>query len=120
VSAAEAFHEFVAHRAVNVGEVHDLRGHVAAADPKQHAGRAGLQEYVQALQVSAHTHEGRRLLQTGDEGAVRASRLLTGHARDLDAMILAACVEAGVEIFYSEDVPGFDDFQGLQIVNPFK
>jgi len=37
-----------------------------------------------------------------------------------DALILAACVEAGVETFYSEDLPGFDDFEGLQIVNPFK
>lgn len=37
-----------------------------------------------------------------------------------DALILAACVEAGVEIFYSEDVPGFDDFEGVRVVNPFK
>ena len=22
--------------------------------------------------------------------------------------------------FYSEDLPGFDDFEGLKIVNPFK
>ena len=83
-SAAEAFHELVAHRAADVGEVHDLRGHFGAADPKQRAGRAGLQEYVQAVQVSAHAHEGRRLLQTGDEGAVRAGRLRARHARDLD------------------------------------
>lgn len=37
-----------------------------------------------------------------------------------DALILAACVEAGVEIFYSEDLPGFDGLAGVQIVNPFK
>jgi predicted nucleic acid-binding protein len=37
-----------------------------------------------------------------------------------DALILAACVEAGVDIFYSEDVPGFDDFEGVRVVNPFK
>jgi hypothetical protein len=39
---------------------------------------------VQAVHVSAHTHEGRRLLQAGDEGAVRAGRLDARHARDLD------------------------------------
>ena len=37
-----------------------------------------------------------------------------------DALILAACVEAGVDTLYSEDLPGFDDLKGLQIVNPFK
>jgi predicted nucleic acid-binding protein len=37
-----------------------------------------------------------------------------------DAMILAACAEAGVEIFYSEDLPGFDHFDGVRVINPFK
>ncbi|HEX2339698.1 MAG TPA: PIN domain-containing protein [Vicinamibacterales bacterium] len=37
-----------------------------------------------------------------------------------DALILAACVEAGVDTFYSEDLPGFDDFEGVRVVNPFK
>ena len=37
-----------------------------------------------------------------------------------DALIIAACVEAGVDIFYSEDLPGFDDVEGTRIVNPFK
>jgi predicted nucleic acid-binding protein len=37
-----------------------------------------------------------------------------------DALILAACVEAGVNTFYSEDLPGFDDFDGPRVVNPFK
>ena len=37
-----------------------------------------------------------------------------------DALILEACVEAGVDTLYSEDLPGFDDLKGLQIVNPFK
>jgi hypothetical protein len=35
-------------------------------------------------------------------------------------LILAACVEAGVEIFYSENLPWFDDFEGVRVVNPFK
>ena len=38
----------------------------------------------------------------------------------MDALIIAACVEAGVEILYSEDVPGFDNFDGVRVVNPFK
>ena len=37
-----------------------------------------------------------------------------------DALIIAACVEVGVEILYSEDVPGFDNFEGVRVVNPFK
>jgi len=37
-----------------------------------------------------------------------------------DALILAACVEAGVEILYSEDLPGFEDFEGVHVINPFK
>jgi predicted nucleic acid-binding protein len=36
-----------------------------------------------------------------------------------DALILAACAEAGVTIFYSEDVPGHPSLGTLQIVNPF-
>ncbi len=37
-----------------------------------------------------------------------------------DALILAACVESGVGTLYSEDLPGFDDFEGVRVVNPFK
>ena len=37
-----------------------------------------------------------------------------------DALIIAACAEAGVEILYSEDLPGFDDFEGVRVINPFK
>ena len=36
-----------------------------------------------------------------------------------DATILAACVEAGVDVFYSEDVPGLDTIGALKVVNPF-
>jgi hypothetical protein len=74
MSAVKTFHKLVAHRAADVGKVHDARNDLAAVDAKQRAGRAGLQEYVQAVQVSAHSHEGRRLLQTGNESAVRARR----------------------------------------------
>ena len=52
---------------------------------------------------------------------VRAKELHVSRGASLwDALILAACVEAGVEILYSEDVPGFDDFEGVRVVNPFK
>jgi predicted nucleic acid-binding protein len=52
---------------------------------------------------------------------VRAKELhLTRGASLWDALILAACVDAGVEILYSEDLPGFDDFEGVRVVNPFK
>ena len=36
-----------------------------------------------------------------------------------DAMILASCLEVGVDILYSEDVPGLDAGGGLRVVNPF-
>jgi len=51
----------------------------------------------------------------------RAKELHIAHGASLwDALIVAACVEAGVEILYSEDVPGFDNFEGVRVVNPFK
>ncbi len=37
-----------------------------------------------------------------------------------DALILAACAEAGVEILYSEDLPGISAPGGVKVVNPFK
>ena len=37
-----------------------------------------------------------------------------------DAMILGACVDAGVHILYSEDVPGLSTVGGLQVINPFE
>jgi len=36
-----------------------------------------------------------------------------------DAMILAACLDAGVSFLYTEDIPG-GDVSGITIVNPFK
>lgn len=36
-----------------------------------------------------------------------------------DAMLLAACKEAGVTTLYSEDLDAGTDFDGLNIVNPF-
>jgi predicted nucleic acid-binding protein len=37
-----------------------------------------------------------------------------------DATILVACVEAGVDVLYAEDVPGLDMIGALRVVNPFK
>jgi predicted nucleic acid-binding protein len=51
------------------------------------------------------------------------------HARELhilngvslwDALILAACLDAGVDILYSEDVPAVTTFQTVRVINPFK
>lgn len=36
-----------------------------------------------------------------------------------DAMLLAACKEAGVSTLYSEDMDAGTDFDGLVVVNPF-
>jgi len=37
-----------------------------------------------------------------------------------DALILASCAEARVEILYSEDVPGLPTLGSVKVVNPFK
>ncbi len=36
-----------------------------------------------------------------------------------DAMLLAACVDAGVDRLYTEDAPGTPIVDGVEIVNPF-
>ena len=36
-----------------------------------------------------------------------------------DALIVAACVDEGVETLYSEDIPSRSEFGSLQVVNPF-
>ena len=56
-----------------------------------------------------------------DANLSRAKELHLARGASLwDGLILAACVEAGVEIFYCEDLPGFDNFEGRRVVNPFK
>ena len=51
----------------------------------------------------------------------RGQRLHTVHSVSFwDALILAACAEAGVETLYSEDVPGLRTPGALQVVNPFR
>ena len=36
-----------------------------------------------------------------------------------DALILAACADAGVETLYTEDIPGVPMLETLRVVNPF-
>jgi predicted nucleic acid-binding protein len=36
-----------------------------------------------------------------------------------DAMVLAACAEAGVDVLYSEDLPGLEGLGALRVINPF-
>ena len=56
-----------------------------------------------------------------DGNLARAKELhLTRGASLWDALILSACAEAGVDTLYSEDLPGFEDFDGVRVINPFK
>jgi len=51
----------------------------------------------------------------------RGRRLHATHGVSFwDALILAACAEAGVKILYSEDLPGLAAPEGLQVVNPLR
>ena len=36
-----------------------------------------------------------------------------------DSLLIAACLEAAVETLYSENFSGYDEIDGLKIVNPF-
>ena len=50
-----------------------------------------------------------------------ARKLHTTHGVSIwDALIFAACAEAGVQTLYSEDVPGTSTLGALRVVNPFK
>ncbi|HSY47905.1 MAG TPA: PIN domain-containing protein [Thermoanaerobaculia bacterium] len=50
-----------------------------------------------------------------------ARELHASHAVSLwDALILAACVAAGVDVLYSEDVPGLEAFETVRVINPFR
>ncbi|MDP9193721.1 MAG: PIN domain-containing protein [Acidobacteriota bacterium] len=50
-----------------------------------------------------------------------AKELNVTHAVSLwDALIIAACVEAGVDVLYSEDLPGLSTFETVRVINPFK
>lgn len=51
----------------------------------------------------------------------RAVNLLSSHSLSFwDAMIIAACAEAGVTRLYSEDLSMYPQVAGVQLINPFK
>lgn len=51
----------------------------------------------------------------------RASTLLTNYSLSYwDAMIIAACLDCGVTLLYSEDFDGYSNIEGLSLINPFK
>lgn len=51
----------------------------------------------------------------------RASGLLTKYSLSFwDAMIIAACLEVGVNCLYSEDFDSYSKIEGLALINPFK
>jgi predicted nucleic acid-binding protein len=54
-------------------------------------------------------------------GSQRAAKhlQLTHQVSFWDAMILAACLDAGINLLYSEDIPG-GNVSGVAAVNPFK
>lgn len=50
----------------------------------------------------------------------RALALMSRHSLSVwDAMIVAACAEAGVTRLYSEDITGYPALDGVELVNPF-
>lgn len=61
----------------------------------------------------------RLVIPTGSAILDRAKNLhITRNVAFWDAMILASCLEAGIKILYSEDLPG-GEVQGLSVLNPF-
>jgi predicted nucleic acid-binding protein len=51
----------------------------------------------------------------------RAWRLVADHQMSYwDAMLVAACVDAGVTRLYTEDVQGKPAIEGVEFINPFK
>jgi predicted nucleic acid-binding protein len=60
------------------------------------------------------------VMPTGTAVLERAKNLHLDHKVSFwDAIILAACVDAGASLLYSEDTPG-GDIAGVPVVNPFK
>ena len=50
-----------------------------------------------------------------------ASELSAGHSLSTwDALLIAACVDAGVNLLYTEDLQASRIIRGVEIVNPFE
>jgi predicted nucleic acid-binding protein len=57
----------------------------------------------------------------GPETLETARRILDRYSLSFwDAMILAACVTAGVKRLYTEDFGGYAEVEGVEIVDPFR
>jgi predicted nucleic acid-binding protein len=60
------------------------------------------------------------MVPTGAAILDRAKKLqLTQNVSFWDAMILAACIDASIDVLYSEDIPG-QGIDGIRVVDPFQ
>jgi predicted nucleic acid-binding protein len=51
----------------------------------------------------------------------RANQLIQRYSLSFwDALLIAACLEAGVQRLYTEDFSAYPDIDGLKILNPFR
>lgn len=51
----------------------------------------------------------------------RAAQLMNRFSLSVwDALLVAACIDAGVDCLYSEDFDAYDRIDGLAVVNPFR
>ena len=54
------------------------------------------------------------------DGLSRARSLHLTHGVSFwDALIVAACLEGGVDLLYSEDLPNQPSYESLKVINPF-
>jgi predicted nucleic acid-binding protein len=61
-----------------------------------------------------------RVLLPGWNVLERAQAVMSQHQTSFwDAMIIAACLEAGITTLYSEDLGSFRQIDGLEIIDPF-
>ena len=114
----------------------DARRHARSIIEQTHGGVIPWQvaaEFVAAARRMEQRGFTREIAWAQMDGFLRVYRLVLPtpavlhHARRLhieqwsfwDAMIVAACLEAGVTRLYSEDLPGHVPPQPLEIVNPF-
>lgn len=78
---------------------------------------------VSRADVEAHIHDFLNIFPLAIPNAQVFSIYFDLHSRfslsHWDAMLLAACKEAGVTTLYSEDMDSGTDYDGLTIVNPF-
>jgi predicted nucleic acid-binding protein len=90
---------------------------LASLRKREAAGRVG------ASEVESHFHKYLAMFPLAIPSAQVFSTYFSLHSRfslsHWDAMLLAACKEAGVTTLYSEDMDAGTNYDGLAIVNPF-